>query len=270
MIAQLAVVFALQVTAGHVWQPAEPTRPYQTASPEAHREAFELMQLADRELKVDTQAFPAALLRAFDSTSPHVRQNACATVSAVLSNLRYQSGREQRHRELFALTRPLVQAAVRDPIGAVRRYALMALPAVTTESDAAMVKEVAGRMFRGDTEPFVRAMALELLLDGGRSLSGNWQLIEEGVRDPSPTVKAVAYRFAGFSGLPEAMALLLQALNEEGDPWTRISAADALRRFVPTNPEVVDAVAARVEAEKEPYIKERLTSILAELRAMRK
>ena len=146
----------------------------------------------------------------------------------------------------------------------------MALPSVTGETEAAMVKEVAGRMFRGDIEPFVRAMALELLLDGGRSLSGNWSLIEEGVRDPSPTVKAVAYRFAGFSGSADALALLLQALNEDGDQWTRISAADALRRFVPTNPEVVDAVATRVEAEKDPYIKQRLASILAELRAIRK
>lgn len=38
-------------------------------------------------------------------------------------------------------------------------------------------------------------------------------------------------------------------LNDESDQWTRLSVANPLQVFVVTNPEVVDAVEARVAVE---------------------
>ena len=163
-------------------------------------------------------------------------------------------------------------AGVRDQHGAVRRYAFTTLQSIDFgyDVDFAATVQLANRLFRLDPEPAVRAAALSLIVVEGKSRGRNWSLIEEALDDPSPTVKAVAFQEASSAGAAEAIPYMLRGLNDETDQWTRVSAANALRAFVVTNPEVVDAVAARVDNESNTYIKELLTNVLREMRARKR
>lgn len=269
----VALLLAAQVAAGATLRRAEPGTSSEALTPAVAEAAAEIVRLAVRESSEDTD-FPRAVVAAIDHTSTHVRQNAYASISvAVRSHRNSQTPRAPgRLAYLVQTLRPTVLAGVRDPDGPVRRYALMALIALDTGTTTEMASTVdlAGRLFRLDPEPSVRVAALDLLLSESRSRGRNWTLIEEALKDPSPSVKSAAFREASSAGAVEAIPYLLRGLNDESDQWTRLSAANALQAFVVTNPEVVDAVEARVAIESNQYIKDQLSHLLAQMRLRRK
>ena len=137
-------------------------------------------------------------------------------------------------------------------------------------TDMADTVALAQRMFRLDKEPTVRVAAFDIILSQSRSRGSNWALIEEALNDPSPSVKAAAYREASSAGSAEAIPYLIKGLNDESDQWARVSAAEALRTFAVTNPEVVSAVEARVAIEPNQYTKDLLKGILNNMRTLKK
>ena len=281
----LAFMLVGQVTAGssqtapNPLTPREPRPRQEVISPEAFAAANKLFELAIQEATADTN-YPAEFLVALDSTSGHVRQNAFATVGIVVSTLRNADDARSQGRYV-ALTQRLrapVLEGIRDVDGVTRRYAFLALVTIDAgrpgdtgrPGDLTSTVALAQRLFKLDQEPTVRAAALDFLLSQGRSRGRNWALIEEALSDPSPTVKSAAYREASTSGAGEAIPYLLRGLNDESDQWARVTAAEALRPFVVTNPEVVDAVATRVTVESNAYIKELLKGMLSDMRTKKR
>jgi len=261
------LLLAVQVATGTLGPPAGPPR--EPVSAESSAAANRIVELAAREVTQDT-AYPKEIVAALDDTRTYVRANAFSSVSIVLSGLRNGSDSRAltRYQNLKSLLRPLVMTGLRDRDGVVRRYAFLALTTIDLGTpDMGATTALAERLFTADPEPTVRQMALDLLLQENRSRSRRWQLIEEGLNDRSPTVKASAIREAANSGEAEALPYLLRALNDDSDQWSRLSAAGGLQRFIVTNPEVVDALAARHAAESNAYVKEQMGHVLAQMRA---
>lgn len=265
----LLVVCAAQVAQSDLGALAlQNNAPKQAILPEDAARARQLFELAVREVGEPT-TYLTDVVAAMDSNSGHVRQNAFASISIVASGLRNTDTDAARSKlvTLRRSMRPHVLAGLRGSDGVARRYALMAL----TDLDFGLPEMadtigIARRLLSTDTEPTVRAAALGLLLDNEKSRARTWTLIEEALKDPSSTVKAVAFQKAAGHGSAEALPYLIKGLHDETDQWTRVTAANALRAFFVTNPEAVDAIKARIAVEPNAYTKELLENILREHR----
>lgn len=87
------------------------------------------------------------------------------------------------------------------------------------------------RRAAADPEAEVRAAALRSI--SGHPAGARWPgLIEDGLHDVNPMVRAEAARAAGYHGLA-ALSPLLQALLADPEPTVRLDAVRALRRVDP-------------------------------------
>ncbi len=216
----------------------------------------------------------AVIYAAFDDRDPSVRATALGAMFVVASRFQGDSDPKtvQRQRTLIQALRPVALKAMTEPNAIVRRQGLYAL--WTMDNQTGVPVEVrrqtllqARKSFEQDPEPEVRATALRILLSDAGTRSDGWRLLEQGFRDKSPQVRNQAYQGAVLVESTDAIPYLLAALNEEEDAWGRLSAASALRAFVPGNPQLAEGVEQRAREETNLYIREQMAKIAATLRA---
>ena len=233
-----------------------------------------LIEKAELESRADT-TFVADFKAAMDDSNPDVRANALAIIPVATTGVANNgSARSQaRSVELALSLRPFALSAASEVDGAVRRQALIALStldamASATAKHRAETLGIAGRAFNSDPEELVRATAFRMLVRDVSTRSSAWSLIEQALKDPSPSVRSDAYQAMARAPNPNAIPYLLRALSDETDPFGRVSAAGALAPFVPGDPSLIEAVEQRARVESNDYVKEQLLSIANQLRRL--
>lgn len=265
-----AVVFVLTVM-----QSASVDAGTQPAQERSDTEVVDsLVAAATKEGAEDTGIVDAVRIAA-DRVGLYPRENAFAVIPVALGSVAASddsSRRVRRRAELVSGFKPIVLEGLKSADGVVRRYAFAAMGAMSAGDPSAHsdFMGLAKRLFEKDAEAKVRAVALGVLVRGGRSQSANWTLLESALKDPSPEVKSAAYSEVALARPPQAVPYILEGLSREDDPWLRLSAANALVNFVRTNPEVVEAVADRAAVESESYIKEQLVLLLGRMKEVKK
>jgi HEAT repeat protein len=237
-------------------------------TPEEQALVESMTRAALQEGQADTDV-PARVRAAAGSGNPWVRASAFASAAIALGALQNSATSRARERavELSAVFAGLVDAGLRDGEASVRRAALSTgagLERSATGSTAWLQR--CRELFTADPSGPVRAVAFDVLVSRRVMPELDPAIVERAIADPSPSVKAAGFSALWLRQAPGYLATMLARLHDERDGNTRVAAAEALRYVVPIDGTVVDAVAARLAAEQDPAVRQRLSATLAQMK----